>query len=393
MRTERGLVRIGTAVLFAALLHLAATPCAAAGAPADKEQVESRLAGVLAEIDRLQQRLEAERGRHAEEQDRLRELDLRIQKASLRFRELEKTRRAHEKELQSLEQKRAACRNSLGRQLEQLAEQVRNSYRMGRQSRLKLVLNQDDPARLGRLLAYYEYFSRARAVKIESLKTALGTLEEMQQSIDQELSRIADVQKQQQSVLDDLEGQRAQRTEVLARLASKIGSGESRLRELEANRRDLEVLLERLADVLADIPADLGSHAGLLQQRGQLQMPVTGPVRHAFGQRRGPGLHWQGWLIGAKPGTEVRAIAYGRVAFADWLRGYGLLIIIDHGQDFMSLYGHNESLLREVGAWVEGGEPIGMVGSNPGGEQGLYFELRRKGRSIDPSGWLKRQTP
>jgi septal ring factor EnvC (AmiA/AmiB activator) len=101
-------------------------------------------------------------------------------------------------------------------------------------------------------------------------------------------------------------------------------------------------------------------------------------------------MSWQGWLIGVEPGTEVGAIAYGRVAFADWLRGYGLLIIIDHGQGFMSLYGHNESLLHGVGAWVQPGETISVVGANPGSEQGLYFELRKGGKAIDPAGWLAR---
>ena len=119
-------------------------------------------------------------------------------------------------------------------------------------------------------------------------------------------------------------------------------------------------------------------------------MPVAGPVKYAYGQSRDGGLSWQGWLIGAEPGTEACAVAYGRVAFADWLRGYGLLIIIDHGHGFMSLYGHNESLLFEVGAWVEPGEAISVVGANPGSDQGLYFELRRGGKAIDPAGWLAR---
>ena len=119
-------------------------------------------------------------------------------------------------------------------------------------------------------------------------------------------------------------------------------------------------------------------------------MPVAGPVRHAFGQTRAGGMRWQGWLIGSDPGSEVRSIAYGRVAFADWLRGYGLLIIIDHGQGFMSLYGQNESLLHEAGTWVENGEPISVVGSNPGDTQGLYFELRRQGKALDPAAWVAR---
>ena len=162
------------------------------------------------------------------------------------------------------------------------------------------------------------------------------------------------------------------------------------MQELERNRRDLQSLIEKLADVLADIPEDMESHAGVGGQKGRLPMPVKGPVRHAFGQDRSAGLDWQGWLIGAEAGTEVRAVAYGRVAFADWLRGYGLLLIIDHGNGFMTLYGHNESLLLDAGQWVEAGETISVVGSNPGNTQGSYFEIRRNGKAVDPAAWLAR---
>jgi septal ring factor EnvC (AmiA/AmiB activator) len=119
-------------------------------------------------------------------------------------------------------------------------------------------------------------------------------------------------------------------------------------------------------------------------------MPVEGPVKHAFGQSRAGGLRWQGWLIGAATGEDVIAVAYGRVAFADWLRGYGLLLIIDHGEGFMSLYGHNESLLHEAGDWVEPGEVISVVGTGASNNQGLYFELRKDGKVIDPAVWLAR---
>ena len=119
-------------------------------------------------------------------------------------------------------------------------------------------------------------------------------------------------------------------------------------------------------------------------------MPVSGRVLKAFGQQRVEGLSWQGWLIEADAGREVNAIAYGRVAYADWLRGYGLLMIIDHGEGIMSLYGHNESLLHGVGDWVFPGSPISIVGSNQGAAQGLYFELRSQGKPVDPAGWLKR---
>jgi septal ring factor EnvC (AmiA/AmiB activator) len=356
----------------------------------DRVEAESRLTEVITEIGRLKNSLEESRGEHRSEQARLKQLDLALQEATRKFRALEDQRRSHEAQLAELEQQREDYLDSLDQRMGQLGEQLRSAYRTGRQSRLKLVLNQDDPQQIERMLAYYDYFNLAQVERIAGLRDALETLDRMQSEIDAELSRIAAVQEEQQAILDELTKQRENRTALLADLAGRIDTEEARLEELERNRRDLEALIERLADALADIPADLGSHLGVPKQKGRLPMPVSGPVKHAFGQARGGGLRWQGWLIGADPGAEVKSVAYGRVAFADWLRGYGLLIIVDHGEDFMSLYGHNESLLHEAGDWIEPGEVISTVGSNPGNGQGLYFELRRRGKALDPAAWLKR---
>jgi len=361
-------------------------------AQTDRERAtaESALEGVRKEIGLLQKSLERSRAEHASEYARLRAVDLQIQAANLEFRTLEKQRRSHLDELSGLERQRNDYLIKLKQRHDQLAEQIRASYRLDSQSRLKLILNQDSPAQLGRMLAYYDYINRAQVVKISGLREALTTLETMQQSIDQELSRLATVQTKQRAVMDQLDHQRKQRRTLLVVLDQRIDEEESRLRELERNQQDLETLLERLSDVLADIPADLGKHLSVARQKGRIPMPVKGPVRHAFGQSRGGGLHWQGWLIAAVAGSEVSAVAYGRVAFADWLRGYDLLIIIDHGEGFMSLYGHNESLLYEAGDWVEPGEIISVVGVRTGNDQGLYFELRKNGKSVDPAAWLAR---
>ncbi len=376
------------AVLYCGLL--CCPGLVAAQGAGERVNAESRLEVVRKEIVVAQKNLEKSRAKHASEHDHLREIDLRIQAANLEFRSLEKQRRSHLDELATLERQRDDYLVRLKQRNKQLADQVRASYRLDSQSRLKLIFNQVSPAQLGRMLAYYEYINRAQISKISGLREALTTLNTMQQSITQELSRLETVQLEQRAVMNQLDQQRQQRKILLAKLDQQIDSEETRLRELERNQQDLETLLERLSDVLADIPADLGKHLGLAQQKGQIPMPIDGPVRHPFGQSRGGGLHWQGWLIGADPGGEVSAVAYGRVAFADWLRGYGLLIIIDHGEGFMSLYGHNESLLYEVGDWVEPGDIISVIGVRTANDQGLYFELRKNGKSIDPAAWLER---
>lgn len=378
-------------LVFTVLLFTLGLPgVAVAEQELDQAGAESRLDEVTRAIVELKEQLEASRVDHRKEQAQLQQLDLAIQQANLEFRALQQRRNEHLGELETLQHQRADYLASLDERLEQLSEQVRSSYRMGGQSRMKLVLNQDDPVQLGRMLAYYDYLNRAQVEKISGLREALTTLEGMQQSIDRELSRIKGVQNEQRVVLEALNQQREERKILLAELSSQINSEAAQLQELERNRRDLEALLERLGNVLSDIPADLGSRVGMAKQKGRLPMPVKGPVRNAFGQRRVAGLRWQGWLIGAETGTEVNAVAYGRVAFADWLRGYGLLMIIEHGQGYLSLYAHNESLLREAGAWVEPGETISVVGSNPGSGQGLYFELRKNGKAIDPASWVER---
>jgi septal ring factor EnvC (AmiA/AmiB activator) len=353
-------------------------------------EAEAHLGQVLEEIAQLQARLEASRVEQRTEQGRLKELDLEIQQASRALRSLRDQQREHQQELDSLQGQRTGYLAQIRQRMDQLAEQLRWSYRNNRQSRIKLVLNQDDPALLGRMLAYYDYYASAQAERIGLLRDTLTTLEAMQQSIDLELTQLTQLAAEQQEALDRLGVRREQRQVLLAQLASQIESESSRLQELERNRQALETLVERLSDVLSDIPADLGNRVGVETQKGRLPMPLRGPVKHAFGQSRGGGLKWQGWLIGAEAGTEVSSIAYGRIAFADWLRGYGLLTIIDHGQGYMSLYGNNESLLHEAGAWVEPGEVISVVGANEGSDQGLYFELRKGGKAIDPAAWMAR---
>jgi len=362
----------------------------AADAPTDRASAESRLAQVKAEIGQLKDRLESTRSEHRKEQDRLKELDLQIQQANLELRALQEQKSSHQRELEAMRIERANYLARLNERMDRLADQLRWSYRSSRLSKLQLLLNQDNPFRLARMLAYYDYYVRAQTDRISLLHATLKTLQLMQQSIDLQLARVGQLADEQQALLGQLDEQRENRQVMLAQLASQIGSEAAQLQELERNRQDLEALIERLSDVLADIPADLGDHVGVEEQKGRLPMPLAGPVKHAYGQDRTGGLNWQGWLIGADPGAEVSAIAYGRVAFADWLRGYGLLIIIDHGQGFMSLYGNNESLLREVGAWVEAGDTISLVGTNPANGQGLYFELRKGGKAVDPAAWLAR---
>lgn len=376
------------------LMSLCGTPALMAqstGTASPRQQeVEQQLAQLQQDIQQLQQNLRSARSDHRTEQDQLKQLDLSIQQSSQAIRTLDIQLAEHSTELARLETEREQQLQQLQIDQQQLAEQISATYRLSRQSRLKLVFNQDNPTELSRMLAYYEHINRAQTGKIVALRETLASLEAIYERINLQLREIAKAQQLQQQELLLKQQQRDKRQVVLAELQKQIGSSESQLKEFEKNRLDLEVLLEKLSDVLADIPSDLGQHLSVSAQKGRLPIPVQARVRKAFGQQRSGGMYWQGWVFDAPPGEEVNSVAYGRVAFADWLRGYGLMIIIDHGEGFMSLYGYNESLLWEVGDWVEPGNVIATVGSNSAGEQGLYFELRKDGKALDPAAWLKR---
>lgn len=353
-------------------------------------EAEARLQQLKTEISSLSKDLERNRSTLSDEQKTLKAADLDIQTNVLELRKLESTRQLHSHKLSDLQSERRDYLHSLEDRRETLAAQIIAAYRLGRESRLKLVLNQDSPALLARTLAYYDYFSRSQASQINELKQVLQALNRMQAKINVELSALDEVQKSQQAVLDMMTLQRNDRQIIIDKLSSQIGTDKTRLAELQVNRKDLEALLNKLSNVLADIPADLGKRLGPASLKGKMPIPVKGRVKYAYGQARTAGLRWQGWLIRAGTGAEVKAIAYGRVAYSDWLRGYGLLLIIDHGDGFMSLYANNESLLYEVGDWVEPGATICTVGTSPLNGTGLYFEIRKNGKALDPVIWLKR---
>ncbi len=353
-------------------------------------EAKTRLDRVKTEIGSLQRALESNRKLYAEEQDLLKTADLEIQTNALAIRKLDAARLGHEQKLAGLQQQRGDYLHSLGQRKDILASQILAAYRLGRESRLKLVLNQNSPATFSRTLAYYDYFSRAQSAQIHELKQVLKTLDRMQSRINTELSALDGVQRNQKAVLEEIRQQRQDRGIIVASLSSRINTDEARLVELQQNRKDLEALLGKLSNVLADIPTDLGKWLGPQELKGKLPVPVTGRVKYAYGQARSAGLSWQGWLISAATGSEVHNIAHGRVAFSDWLRGYGLLMIIDHGDGFMSLYGNNESLLHEVGDWVEPGAAISTVGSSVQNGAGLYFEIRKNGKALDPAVWIDR---
>ncbi|MCC5813053.1 MAG: peptidoglycan DD-metalloendopeptidase family protein [Ectothiorhodospiraceae bacterium] len=274
-----------------------------------------------------------------------------------------------------------------------LREEIRSAYALGRQQLLKLLLNQENPASLDRNLAYFDYLSRARRERIQQALSELEQLAELRRAVDGERQQLEALEREQRDRGEQLAEARRERASVLSRLTAEIDSDGERLRRLNEDEAELESMLDRLREALADIPERELDRQPFASQRGSLRWPVDGRIRVAFGSREGRmDGHWQGILLAASDGQAITAVAHGRVVFADWLRGYGLLLIIDHGDGHMTLYGYNDSLYKEVGDWVEPGETIAAAGSSGGREQpGLYFELRVQGRPQDPITWLRRR--
>lgn len=274
-----------------------------------------------------------------------------------------------------------------------LGEQLRAAYALGAQQNTKMLLNQQDPAEIGRIQAYFDYFNRARAAEIQLFIQTIESKQQQEQELAQSLSAQKEALDTQKKQTRSLQKQRLKRSQLLEQLNEKIANQEQTLTGLESSRNKIEDLLSSLGQLLADIPPTPGDKKPFIQQKGLLPWPVQGPFLARFGQSRQQGdLKWNGVLIGSSYGSPVHSVSHGRVAFSDWLQGYGFIIIIDHGDGYMSLYGHNESLFKRTGDWVNAGDVVATTGDSGGQpDPGLYFEIRARGKPVDPYQWCSQK--
>lgn len=385
MRNVRPALSIRSVLVAAAL----AVPLAGQ-AQQDREAVEAELEQVRAEIAEIQSRIDENLG----DRDRLLEALAEAERAVGRARraqiEVDRALSEVRVEIAELETRQSSLEEQAGEHASELALQLVAAYRQGSQSRLKMLLNQDDPRRLSRRLAYHGYLTRARLAAIEELRETVTALERTRSERAAEAERLSRLLEERRDETQRLETATAERERTLNALEQRLASDREQLADLERDAAELSRLLEQLSDVFADVPSD-ADIPPFAELRGELAMPLSGRVLEAFGDRRSAELQWTGWLIDAESGDEVASVAHGRVAYAEWLRGYGLLLIIDHGDEYMSLYAHNEALMRDVGDWVAPGDVIALAGRSGGVDNpALYFELRKSGRPVDPAGWIER---
>lgn len=275
-------------------------------------------------------------------------------------------------------------------QKQALAAYARSAWMNGNEEYLKLLLNQDDLARAARLLRYYGYFSAARAEKLQAFGQTLDELSRVTADIEDATAALVQKQDELSAQQAELSAALAQRQDLLARLDSELDARGAALEQLEMDRIEIEILLQELQSSQS-IASVIPEQEPFASRKGQLHWPLEGRHLNSFGARHNLGdLTWEGITIGAPAGSDVRAIHHGRVVFADWFTSSGLLLIIDHGDGYMSLYAHNQELFKAVGDWVAAGDVIAAAG-NTGGqrEAGVYFEIRRNGRAENPALWCK----
>jgi septal ring factor EnvC (AmiA/AmiB activator) len=293
----------------------------------------------------------------------------------------------------ALAQNRMQQQQALGNERAALAAQLRVAYMIGREEPLKLLLNQQDPLHSGRLFAYYGYFGRARADQIAQIQAHMQRLDELDVELEQQQSELANLKAAQQQQLQQLERARNDRQQVLASLTAAARTREQSLARLKSQQADLEGLLKELNRSLKSVaPPDNATAFG--RSRGQLPWPVAGHVTAQYGETRASGVKWEGVVIATDRDAPVKAVSAGRVVYADWLPGLGLLVIIDHGEGYLSLYGHNDRLLKATGESVAAGEAIAAAGDTGGrAAPELYFEIRRGGKPVNPAPWFKARSP
>lgn len=352
-----------------------------------KEQELQEVRERISELKTSMDRRAAERDRVTGE---LQDAEVRIAEQRIQLAELERQQAFSQRRSEALESESQALRQQLDQEAAQLAAQVRAAYVNGGQERLKLLLNQQDPAEVGRLLTYYRYLSEYRGGNIETMNGHLAELARLQDELAAEAARTERLARARYAELTELNTAQEQRKTLLARLQERLSEEGAEMNRLAAQEQDLARLIAELTSILSDYP--ITSEEPFSNLKGRLTWPVAGQLLHDFGQPRAAGVKWNGVVLTAPQGREVRTIYHGRVVFADWLAGLGLLVIVDHGEGYMTLYGYNESIVANTGDWVAPGDVIATVGDSGGRSQpGLYFEIRQGTRPVNPRGWVTRQ--
>jgi septal ring factor EnvC (AmiA/AmiB activator) len=377
--------------LAIALLGLTvAGPATAQSDQASEQEARARLERLQRDIKDINAEISRDSKRKSKLQEQLRQAEVELGKLQRDIATNQRAIAASEAELVDLKAQREELEQARNAQQARIALELKTAWQMGQQGQVKVLLNQEDPHTVARAMAYYQYFFRARNELVGQYRETLEDLRVLEERIAGTLDQLAAQQAELEQQQAQLVTAQAAREATVASLSTSIESKAEKLKQLEQDRRELEKLLEAIARAVADLEVP-EHYQPFKAARGKMPWPLAAKRVNNFGRPRNEGkMRWQGVTIPAREGSKVNAIHHGRVVYADWLRGSGLLLIIDHGDGYMSLYAHNQSLLREVGEWVKAGTPISTVGNSGGQEQAaLYFEIRHQGKPVNPASWCR----
>ncbi len=348
---------------------------------------QNRLKELAGEIQQLSSALRMDKDTRKAILKNLAETEKNIGRLGRHIHRLQRKISSLDNELSVLHKNKNIQLERLSREKSQLRTLVMSAYATGRQERIKLFLNQQDPALMNRMMTYYDYYNRERIARIESARALIEDIGKTEEDIHIKKEALDNSVTEKNTQLEQIQQAKSTRSELLARLDADIDAKTRSLSQLEEDAARLKKLLE---DIQKQETRQKTTQK-FSSQKGKLNWPTQGFLSKFFGSDKVGGVKWDGVFITAPEGRDVRAVHHGKVAYADWLRGYGLLLIIDHGEGFMSLYGHNQTLFKEAGEWVDAGESIALVG-NSGGQKnpGLYFSIRSKGKHKNPKKWCRK---
>jgi len=373
------------------LLLCVLLPCPAFTAADDLARQQHKLDDLRKRITTIKSDVERVRGQQSAEQQRLEKTEKEIGGINAELHRLDGEALTARQQIASLAQARTQEQQLISTLQQALTRELQSAYAAGRQQRIKLLLNQQEPATLGRMLSYQGYLARARGLRLQQVHTAIAGINETGAQLLAQQAEIARIRARQAERAAALGSEQAKRQRLLQGMQQELQQKSGTLTGLQADEEQLQALLKTLQEALRQLPAGAGDAVSLQALKGKLSWPVAGNITRRYGTQHTLGAPpSKGLFIATVAGADVLAIAPGRVAFADWLRGFGLLLILDHGDGYMSLYGQNRGLYRQVGDWVNRGEVVAAAG-NSGGQlsNGLYLELRHNGRPFNPMAWFR----
>ena len=350
------------------------------------------------ELKKLRQRMTLLRNKIDKKQQQkdsatkqLKDIEVRIAERASGLKKINHQLLKQKGELRKLKKEQKKTNTKLEKQRKILAEQISAAYMIGKQEYLKLLLNQQNPSAIDRTLTYYDYFHEARSHHIDEAVVSIKELQSLSKKVHDKTAALEKSRQQQRTEKQKLEDDFIDRSIIVKTIEKDISRKGKRLKKWQLDEQSLQQLLNDINRIMPSMLTDIDKRETFAKRRGRLKWPVQGKVKRLFGtSRQAANLKWNGVLIPSAEGKDVRAISHGRVAYSDWLRGYGMLMIIDHGDGYMTLYGYNQALYKETGDWVEEGEVISTVGRSGGQkDSALYFEVRVKGKPSNPTRWCR----